>query len=97
MADQPKKTYPKGMVAFNPLPTAPKFIKAAIMINPNDLYDWLGGEGKQCLGTYKDQPQLKLQLVEFNGKLSLQVDMYGVKKKEEEFNGNSDDQSDMPF
>lgn len=81
MAEQ--KIYPKGVMVFAPHEKAPKFVKGTIMITLPDLKEWLAGEGKDYIGEYKGKPQLKLQILEFNGKLSVQVDTYGLKKKDD--------------
>lgn len=71
-----KKTYPKGITAFAPNNGAPSFIKGSIIITPKDLTEWLDGLGKEFLVDSKYGKQLKLQLTEYQGKLSLSVDTW---------------------
>lgn len=71
MAD---KIYPKGIVAFQKNDKAPDFVKGTIIITPDELVKWLRGDGKESLVDSKYGKQLKLQLTEYQGKLSLSVD-----------------------
>ena len=69
-----KKTYPKGIVAFPKNDKAPDFVKGSIIITPDELVKWLRGDGKEHLTDSKYGKQIKLQLTEYQGKLSLSVD-----------------------
>lgn len=71
-----KKTYPKGITAFAPNNGAPTFVKGSLIITPKDLTEWLNGIGKEFLVDSKYGKQLKLQITEWEGKLSLSVDTW---------------------
>jgi len=71
-----KKTYPKGITAFAPNNGAPTFVKGSLIITPKDLTEWLNGLGKEFLVDSKYGKQLKLQITEWEGKLSLSVDTW---------------------
>ena len=97
-----KKVYPKGIVAFPKNDKAPDFVKGSIIITPDELVKWLRGDGKEHLTDSKYGKQIKLQLTEYQGKLSLSVDNWkptgqvsGQPKKDAEIIG--DDSSDLPF
>lgn len=71
-----EKIFPKGVTVFAPHPKAPSFIRAEIMITPEDFNAWLQDEGNQYYSDYKGKNQIKLQVVEISGKLSVQVNTY---------------------
>ena len=81
MAD---KIFPKGIRVFQARQGAPEFVKGSVVINPNELFAWLK-ENPSLLSEYKDQKQLKLDLLSGKDGLYLQVNTY---KKEEK---------DLPF
>jgi len=70
-----EKIYPKGIIAFNKNEKAPDFVKGSVIINPRELVDWIK-ENPQLLTDYKDQKQLKLQLLEGQKGLYFTVDTY---------------------
>lgn len=92
------KKYPKGLMAFKPNEKAPIFVKASVLINPKELYDWIK-ENNDCLTEYKGQKQLKLQLLESDKGLYFNVDTYKPKQTNtfEETPFRIDSKDDMPF
>jgi hypothetical protein len=68
-------TYPKGIRVFNPKAGAKPFVKGSIVITPNELLDFCQAN-KDLLSEYKDQPQLKLDLLEGDNGLYLTVNTY---------------------
>ena len=69
------KIYPKGVIAFKPNAKAPSFVKASIVITPDDLIDFINANA-DLLSKYKDKHQLKLQLLENDKGLYFVVDDY---------------------
>jgi len=75
--NQTVKVYPKGLIAFAKNEKAPDWVIGSMVINPNQLFDWLSGEGAQYLTDYKGQPQLRLHMAHTkDGKLSISVDTW---------------------
>jgi len=70
-----EKIYPKGIIAFSKNEKQPDFVKGSVIINPRELVDWIK-ENPQLLTEYKDQKQLKLQLLEGQKGLYFTVDTY---------------------
>ena len=75
-----EKVFPKGMMAFKPNEKAPDFIKASVMVTPNELISWLK-ENSDYLTDYKGNKQLKLQLLENDKGLYFVVDTYQPTKQ----------------
>jgi hypothetical protein len=105
-----ERIFPKGLIAFKPKDTAPTWVKASVMITLDDFKAWVNGEGKEHLTDYNGKKQLKLQITETkDGKFSFSVDTFkptpregqptdkDAPAKNEPFNGNSGDDSDLPF
>jgi len=75
-----EKVFPKGMMAFKPNEKAPEFVKASVMVTPNELISWLK-ENSDYLTDYKGNKQLKLQLLENDKGLYFVVDTYQPTKQ----------------
>jgi len=75
-----EKVFPKGMMAFKPNEKAPDFVKATVMVTPNELISWLK-ENSDYLTEYKGNKQLKLQLLENEKGLYFVVDTYQPTKQ----------------
>lgn len=75
-----EKVFPKGMMAFKPNEKAPDFVKASVMVTPNELISWLK-ENSDYLTEYKGNKQLKLQLLENEKGLYFVVDTYQPAKQ----------------
>ena len=75
-----EKVFPKGMMAFKPNEKAPDFVKASVMVTPNELISWLK-ENSDYLTEYKGNKQLKLQLLENDKGLYFVVDTYQPTKQ----------------
>jgi len=75
-----EKVFPKGMMAFKPNEKAPDFVKASVMVTPNELISWLK-ENSDYLTDYKGNKQLKLQLLENDKGLYFVVDTYQPTKQ----------------
>jgi len=88
-----EKIYPKGIMVFPPHEKAPSFVKGDVIISPNILFAWLK-ENAELLSDYKGEKQLKLQLLEGNKGLYLNVLTY--QKKNEQLNTPSKS-DDFPF
>jgi hypothetical protein len=88
-----EKIYPEGLRAFSPKSGAPDFVKGDIIIEPNKLFAWLK-KNTGLLSEYNGEKQLRLQLLEGNKGLYIQVNDYkpGEKKKE-----SIDDSERLPF
>jgi hypothetical protein len=86
MAD---KIYPEGIRAFSKHDKAPDFVKGTIVITPNDLFAWLK-KNENLLTEYEGKKQIKLQILEGQKGLYLQVDTY----KKDSVPGYSDS---LPF
>lgn len=87
-----EKIFPKGISVFPPRQGAPSFVKGSVLIIPNDLVQFLK-ENPNYLGEYKEKKQLRLDLMEGDKGLYLQVNTFGtpaaeVKKEAED---------DLPF
>ncbi len=71
------KVYPKGIIGFTKNDKAPDWVVGSMVINPNQLFEWLSGEGKQYLTDYNNNKQLRLHLAHTrDGKLSISVDTW---------------------
>jgi hypothetical protein len=78
------KVFPEGIRVFTPRSSAPKFMKASIVITPNDLFAWLKKQ-PELLSEYNGAKQLKLDLMEGReGKLYLSVNTFKTEPKEED-------------
>jgi hypothetical protein len=75
-----EKVYPKGIMAFKPNEKAPSFVKASVLVTPNELINWLK-ENSDYLTEYKGNKQLKLQLLENEKGLYFVVDTYQPTKQ----------------
>lgn len=75
--------YPEGVRVFAPHPKAPDYVKATIVITPNDLVSWLK-KNEHLLSEYEGKKQLKLQLLDGNKGLYCTVDTYKKEAKEDE-------------
>jgi len=75
-----EKVFPKGMMAFKPNEKAPDFVKASVMVTPNELISWLK-ENSDYLTDYNGNKQLKLQLLENDKGLYFVVDTYQPTKQ----------------
>jgi hypothetical protein len=84
-------TYPEGIRAFNPHEKSPSFVKASIVITPNDLFKWLK-ENESLLTEYEGKKQIKLQLLDGKKGLYLKVDDYKAKSKQ-----SVEAKDDLPF
>ena len=69
------KVYPKGMRFFKKHSSAPSFVLGTLVINPNELFKWLK-ENPSYLAGYKDEKQLKLQLLSGKDGIYATVDTY---------------------
>lgn len=85
------KVYPKGVRVFNPRQGAPVFVKGSIVITPNELYKFLK-ENEHLMTEYKNEKQIKLNLLEGDNGLYLVVDTY---KKND--NAPEPKTDDLPF
>lgn len=72
------KIYPKGIVTFNPKDSQPAFALGDIVININQLNEWLKGDGAEYLTDYKGEPQIRLSLTSLKEKrgISLSVNTW---------------------
>jgi len=71
------KVFAKGISTFKPREGAPDFVLGQIIINVNKLNEWFQGEGNQYLTTYKDEPQLKLDVTTAkDGGITIAVNTY---------------------
>ena len=77
MAD---KNFPEGIRAFAPHEKAPEFVKASIVVTPNQLVTWLKAN-PSFLKDYKGEKQLRLVLKSGTKGLYLEVDTYEPKAK----------------
>lgn len=78
-----KKVYPGGVKVFPPRQGSPSFVKGAMVITPNELVKWLK-ENPEYLSDYKDQKQLRLDILEGKDGLYVAVNTYKPKTKEAE-------------
>lgn len=105
-----ERVFPKGVMAFKPLPQAPTWVKASISITLNDLVEFCKGDGAQYLTEYNGKKQIKLQITEnkADGKFSITVDTYkkgdstptkGASDAAEHAgaSNSTDDSQDLPF
>lgn len=70
-----EKIYPKGLRVFPKHANAPEFVMATVVISPNELLAWLK-ENTHLLTEYKDEKQLKLQMLNGNKGPYMVVDTY---------------------
>lgn len=90
------KIYPKGLRFFKKHDKAPDFVLGTLVINPNELFKWLK-ENPQYLNEYKDEKQLKLQLLSGKDGVYATVDTY-KKSTEPSAPAQIDDSVDnLPF
>ena len=100
MAD---KIFPKGIRGFMPNTNAPDFVLGTIILNIEELTDWVLNEGKKYQTQYKDQSQIKLQLKRGkDGKMNIEVDTFvptpqGGKKPNTGNSNSSNGSDDLPF
>lgn len=72
-----QKFYPKGLLAFAPKENAPSFVLPDIVINVDELIEWLQTEGKKHYTDYKGKSQIKLSQVKTkDGKVSISVNTW---------------------
>jgi hypothetical protein len=83
--------FPEGIRAFAPHEKSPAFVKANIILTPNDLFKWLK-ENESLLTEYEGKKQIKLQLLDGKKGLYLKVDDYKAKSKT-----IADAKDDLPF
>lgn len=77
MAEKQKRIYPKGIIAFAPRDKAPSFVKASIVLSVDELTEWMA-TNTQFHSDYKGTKQIRIDQVEFDGKLSLSVNTFGL-------------------
>lgn len=81
MAD---KKFPEGIRVFTPRSNAPQFVKASVVITPNDLFAWLK-KNPEVLAEYQGAKQLKLDMMESkDGKLYFSVNTFKNEPKDEQ-------------
>ena len=83
-----EKIYPKGIRVFNKRDNAPSFVLGTVVISMNELIQF-AKDNPQYLTEYKEQKQLKLQLLTGDKGPYLVVDTY---KKDEK-----GDDTQLPF
>lgn len=93
-----EKIYAKGVRAFKPNEKAPSWVKASVVITPNDLNQFLK-ENSVLLTEYNGSKQIRLQLLENDKGLYFVVDTY---KKDDNSSFNYKDKKyenkdEMPF
>lgn len=69
------KIYVKGMRTFPKHEKAPDFVLGTLIINPNELVEWLQ-ENPHLLTEYKENKQLKCQILKGDKGISFVVDTY---------------------
>lgn len=67
--------YPKGVRAFNKRQGAPEYVKGSLVISINELAKFMN-ENPDYVSMYKDEPQVKLNILEGDNGLYLTVDTY---------------------
>lgn len=87
-----EKIYPKGLRTFAPHEKAPAFVLGTLIITPNELFAWLK-ENPQLLKEYKDEKQLRLNILNGDKGIYFVVDTY---EKGAATGGNSAT-NDLPF
>jgi len=70
-----EKIYVKGFRTFPKHEKAPDFVLGSLIITPNEFFDWLE-ENKHLLQEYKDDKQLKCQILKGDKGISFVVDTY---------------------
>ena len=55
--------FPKGVRVFAPRENAPSFVKGQLIIQPNELFQWLK-ENPDLLTDYQGNKQLKISILE---------------------------------
>jgi hypothetical protein len=63
METKKEKIYPKGMMTFAPRGNAPDFVLGALVITPNDLYEWLKTQEEHS-SEYNGKKQFRFQILE---------------------------------
>ena len=89
----------EGIRIFNPHQNAPDFVKASIVISPNELFKFLKDQ-EEFKTEYNGQPQFKMQLLESKqGKLYLKFDTFKPQTQDgsEGSNQNDTDSGDLLF
>lgn len=76
-----KRIYAKGIRLFPARTGSPEWVKASVLITPNELFAWLK-ENPSYLTEYKEQKQLKLDLLEGKDGLYLAVNVFKPKTEE---------------
>lgn len=97
MAD---KVFVEGLRTFKKNDNAPDFVLGDIIIEPNTLFAWLKGEGKQYLTTYKETKQLRLQVTRSrDGGLTVAVNTFVPSQQtdKQKPSNNFDDGGNLPF
>lgn len=82
------RIHPKGIRVFSPRDGAPSFVKGSVVITPNELVSWLK-ENQNLLSEYRDQKQLRLDLLDGKDGMYLVVNNFQPKGKSPS--------SDLPF
>ena len=83
MSEKKQKVYPKGIAVFTKHEKAPEWVKETIIITPAVFFEWCKNEGNQYMSDYKGNDQIKLQLIEYEGKPSISVDTYKKEKTDD--------------
>lgn len=91
------KVYPKGILTFQKHENAPDFVMCSVIIDPNALYEWLKGEGKEHLKDYKGTKQLNLQITNWQKKPSISVNNFTAKAQEQSKPTAPKVEDDLPF
>ena len=98
MSEKKETIYPKGLRTFKPHEKSPDFVKGTLIITLNELVKFCK-ENPELLTEYKEQKQLKCQILDGKDGLYLVVDTWKPEKKDDNFNDvedlNKDD--DLPF
>lgn len=80
-----EKIFAKGLRVFEPKETAPEFVLGTIVLTPEDLKDWLTGEGNQYLSEYQGKKQIRLNVTKNKTGRGLTISVDTWKKPEGEF------------
>lgn len=86
-----EKVYADGLMTFPKNEKAPDFVLGTLIITPNKLHQWMK-DNPQYVTEYKGEKQLKLTLLQGQGKVNIQVDTYQPKQQKV-----AEPNSDLPF
>jgi hypothetical protein len=82
--------YPKGIRTFKKHENAPDFVYGTIILDEEELINWLRGEANQYKTEYNGKQQVKLQATRAkDGSLSIKVDTWKPAQR--------GDKSNLPF